>query len=97
MPDLSPEDYERAATELMRLAAGDFQRSVATEEKDRVATCRYFRRGADAGFSHTELIDFLGVSTPSVLDMAGYPDAAAQRVMAMLGIITDEQIQSAKA
>jgi hypothetical protein len=29
--------------------------------------------------------------------MAGYPDAAAQRVMAMLGIITDEQIQSAKA
>ena len=96
MPDLSPEDYERAVTEFTRRAAEDFRRSVATEQEQRAAICRYFRRGADADFSHPQLIDFLGVSTPSVLDMAGYSDAAAQRVMDMLGDITAEQIHSAR-
>lgn len=95
MPELSPEDYERAVTEFMLLAADDFRLSGATEQEQRAAICRYFRRGADADFSHPELIDFLGVSTPSVLDKAGYSDAAAQRVMDMLADITDEQIQSA--
>ena len=95
MPDLSPEDYERAVSEFTRLAADDFRQSAATEQDQRAAICRYFRRGAAADFSHPELIDFLGVSTPSVLDMAGYSDAAAQRVMEILADITDEQIQSA--
>ena len=94
MPDLSPQDYERAVSEFTRLAADDFRPS-ATEQEQRAAICRYFRRGAAVDFSHPELIDFLGVSTPSVLDMAGYSDAAAQRVMEMLAGITDEQIQSA--
>ncbi len=95
MPDLSPADYEQAVREFTRLAADDFSQSAATEQEQRAAICRYFRRGADADFSHPELIDFLGVSTPSVLDMAGYSDAAAQRVMEMLADISDEQIRSA--
>jgi hypothetical protein len=92
MPDLSPEDYERVVSEFMRLAAEDFQRSIATEEEQRAATFRYFRRGADIHLSTPELVDFLGISTPSVLEMAGYSDASAQRVMDMLSDITDEQI-----
>jgi hypothetical protein len=40
------------------------------------------------------LVDFLGVPSPSVLEMAGYSDEAAQRVMEMLAGITDEEIQS---
>jgi hypothetical protein len=95
MPDLSPEDYERAVSEFTRHAADDFRQSAGTEQEQRAAICRYFRRGEAADFSHPELIDFLGVSTPSVLDMAGYSDAAAQRVMEMLADITDEQIRSA--
>lgn len=94
LPDLSPVDYERAVTKFTQLATDDFRRSLATEQEQRAAICRYFRRGADADFSHPELIDFLGVSTPSVLDIAGYSDAAAQRVMEMLADITDEQIQN---
>ena len=92
MQYLSPEDYKRSVTEFTRLAAEDFRHSVATEEEQRAAISRYFLRGADADFSHPELIDFLGVSTPSVLDMAGYSDAAAQRVMHMLADITDKQM-----
>ena len=92
MPDLSPADYERVVREFTRLAAEDFRQSAVTEQQQRAAICRYFRRGAVADFSHGELIDFLGVSSPSVLDMAGYSDEAAQRVMEMLADITDEQI-----
>ena len=95
MPDLSPNDYERVVRDFTRLAADDFRQSAATEQQQRTAICRYFHRGAAADFSHAELIDFLGVSTPSVLDMAGYSDAAAQGVLEMLADITDEEIQSA--
>ena len=95
MPDLPPEDYERAVSDFTRFAADDFRQSAATKQQQRTAICRYFRRGASADFSRAELIDFLGVSTPSVLDMAGYSDSAAQRVMEMLGDITDEEIRGA--
>jgi len=94
MHDFSSEDYERTVSEFTRLAAEDFRPS-ATEYEQRAAIRRYFRRGADVDFSHPELIDFLGVSTPSVLDMAAYSDTAAQRVMEMLADITDEQLRSA--
>jgi hypothetical protein len=93
---LSPTDYERSVGEFVRRAADDFRQSVATEEEQRAAICRYFRRGVAADYSHGELIDFLGVSSPSVLDVAGYADKAAQRVMEMLADITDEGIQSTR-
>jgi hypothetical protein len=96
MPDLSPEDYKRLVGEFTRLAADDFRRSAATEQEQRAALCRYFRRGADADFSHPELIDFLGVSTPSVLDTAGYSHAAAARVMLMLRDMKDDELYGAK-
>jgi hypothetical protein len=84
---------ERSVQEFMRLAAADFRQSTATEQEQRAAICRYFRRGEVADYSHGELIDFLGVSSPSVLDMAGYSDEAALHVMKMLADITDDEIQ----
>jgi hypothetical protein len=97
MSDLSLEDYKRLVGEFTRLAAGDFRRSAATEQEQRAALCRYFRRGADADLSHPELIDFLGVSTPSVLAMAGYSHAGADRVMLMLRDMKDDELYGAKA
>jgi len=87
--------YQRSVREFTRLAADDFRRSAATEQEQREASCCYFRRGAAADYSHAELIDFLGVSSPSVLGMADYSDEAALRVMEMLADITDKEIQSA--
>ena len=52
------------------------------------ACCRYFESGEHEGISHGELIDFLGVSSPSVLDRAGYSDKEALRVMELLRLIT---------
>jgi len=87
--------YVRSVTELMRLTADDFRQSATTEREQRAALCRYLRRGSVEDLSTGELVDFLGVSSPSVLEMAGYSDEAAQRVMEMLADITEEQIQSA--
>src|SRR5438552_3827068 len=54
--------------------------------------CHYFESGEREGISHGELIDFLGISSPSVLDRAGYSDSEAQRVMKSLVLITyDDQ------
>ena len=94
-PDLSPQDYERAVREFTRKAEDDFRQSAASEPEQRSAICRYFRRGADADFSNAELIDFLGISAPSVLDMAGYPEAAASRVMEMLRDMKDDELYGA--
>ena len=95
---MSPADeYERSDSEynaFMRLAADDFRQSAATEQEQRAAIFRYFRRRFAARYANGELIDYLGISSPSVLGMADYPDDAAQRVMDMLADITDEAIQS---
>ena len=50
--------------------------------------CHYFESGEREGISHGELIDFLGISSPSVLDRAGYSDSEAQRFVEALTLIT---------
>jgi hypothetical protein len=90
MDELSPQQYKRLVDDFTREAADDFRRAGPSIEEQRRACVRYFRRGHSVGLSHPELIDFLGVSTPSVLDKAGYSDEDSQRVMDMLADISDE-------
>ena len=56
-----------------------------------------FRRGAVIGLSQSELIDALGLDIPSVLDTAGYPPEVAERIMDLIGQISDEEIQNSVA
>jgi hypothetical protein len=62
----------------------------------RTAVCRYLKQGAGAGFSTGELVDWLGVSSPSLLSQAGYLDAEAAEVMDVLGLITDQEIEQTR-
>ena len=75
-------------------AAGDFRTCVESLEEQRRACCRYFRRGSMVGLSQSELIDSLALAAPSILDTAGYPPEAAERVMEMIGGISDEEIHT---
>jgi hypothetical protein len=90
MDELAPEQYERLVDEVTREATDDFRRAGQRIEEQRQACVRYFSRGHKAGLSHPELIDFLGVSSPSILDKAGYSDEDSQRVMDMLADMSDE-------
>jgi hypothetical protein len=82
-------------TRLVQSAAEDLRRSTSAQEL-RTALCRYLRRGAIAGFSTGELVDFLGVSSPSVLDQAGYTEQQAEEAMRVLAAISEEEISSAE-
>lgn len=90
MVETSPEEYGRLVHAITREAADEFRQAAGSVDEQRRACVRYFRRGRAAGLSHAELIDLLGVSTPSVLDRAGYSDEDSQRVMDMLAHISDE-------
>ena len=75
--------------------AGDFRSCTESFEEQRRACCRYFKRGTLIGLSQQELIDSLALSVPSVLESAGYSADAAERVMDMIGGISDEEIRNA--
>jgi hypothetical protein len=92
--DLSPEAYSALVNKVSKEAADDFRRAKNQKER-KLACCRYFKKGALAGLPHPELIDFLGVSSPSILELAGYPDDEAQDVMDALATISDEEIENA--
>ena len=92
--DLSPEAYDALVDRVSKEAAAEFRRTK-TEQEKKLACCRYFKRGDLAGLSRPELIDFLGVSTPSILELSGYSDDEAQEVMDALAEISEEEIENA--
>lgn len=75
-------------------SVGDFRNCAESLDGQRQACCRFFRRGLLVGLAQSELIDSLALSAPSVLDSAGYPPEAAERVMEMIGGISDDEIQN---
>lgn len=86
------EDREELLRNFALESAGEFRICAESLEDQRRACCRYFRRGALVGLTQSELIDSLALSAPSVLETAGYPPEAAERVMEMIGGISDEEI-----
>lgn len=78
---------DRTATEL-REARGDAVRQ-------RQALCRYYGRGYRAHLTPGELIDFLGVDTPSILDRAGYTATEGEELMRLSDDLTDDEIAGA--
>jgi hypothetical protein len=83
-----PPDYLERIERVCSAATAEF-RSCRDDLIAQVGVCcRYFENGEREGISHGELIDFLGISSPSVLDHAGYSASEAQRVMEALTLIT---------
>ena len=82
-----PSDYGERIERVCSGAASEFRACPSDLLSQLRVCCRYFQRGEYEGISHGELIDFLGVSSPSVLDRAGYSNEQAQRVMDALRFI----------
>jgi len=83
--------------EIKRVMDSSVQEFIACKRKDsslRIVIARYLAKGRFAGISQGELIDFLGVSSPSVLDFAGYTDIEQDQVMTLLGKLSDEEIKA---
>jgi hypothetical protein len=88
------EDRDELVKNFALESAGEFRACAESFEEQRRACCRYFRRGAMVDLSQSDLIDLLALGSPCVLETAGYPPEAAERVMEMIGGISDEEIQN---
>ncbi len=78
--------------EFITTAIEDFKAALEDPEQQRQACCRYLKRGVRAGVAQDDLIHRLGLSAPSILDLAGYSAELADNVMATLKTISDEEI-----
>lgn len=56
----------------------------SSESEFRTAIQAFFERGKEEGFSEPELIDYLGISSPSILSLAGLSDDEELSVMTLL-------------
>ncbi len=95
--DEIPSSYDLRLKEFMVDSARDFAESAGSYAEQRMALCWFLRRGAEEDFSETELKELLGVSSPCVLSLAGYSEAATRQVMEMLGDITKDEIDTARS
>jgi hypothetical protein len=76
-----------ALDQFIHKAALRFVEAKGQPESIRKVLIDYLRAGDAVGCSHAELIDFLGVSTPSVLDLAEYSDPEQESVMQLLATL----------
>jgi len=76
----------------LRTQANLFRRAGASDESLRLATLQYIKSGLVLGLSQGELIDYLGVSSPSVLEAAGLNEVLQQKAMQLLGTIADHEL-----
>ena len=73
-----------------------FKGVAASTVELRRALAIYLARGKICGVSQEELIDYLGISTPTVLELSGFSDSQQEYAMFLLGELTDTEIQDAK-
>ena len=83
-----PADYDDRIERVCARAADELRSCRDDVLAQLRVCCHYFESGDREGISHGELVDFLGVSSPSVLDRAGYSDQEALRAMELLHLIT---------
>jgi hypothetical protein len=88
----SDADYTGFVEWLSNLTATELRGAKGDPEKQTLALCWYYKRGERANLTAGELIDFLGVSSPSILGKAGYTDEEGDAVMEISDAITDDDL-----
>ena len=96
MADLPLHEYAGRIERISDIAASDFRRAIGDSAAQREACCRYFKTGYQANLSAAELLDFLAVSSPSILDLAGYSEDQVQSIMDVVARLTEDEIASAQ-
>lgn len=94
-PEPTEEEYTDFVNWLSGTAASELRAAKGDPEQQKQALCRYYKRGEKANLTAGELVDFLGVSTPSILDMAGYTDEEADAVMELSSTLCEDIVVSA--
>jgi hypothetical protein len=80
---MNAKEYEHKVNDLYSWASALF-RTRQNDASILEAALIYFNKGEQEGFSTGELVDFLGVSSPSVLSAAGFSDDEEIRIMELI-------------
>ena len=80
----SDADYFAFVEWLSERTVEELKSAKGSGERQNEALRRYFETGEKANVTAGELVDFLCVSAPSLLDRAGYDGAEADDVMSIL-------------
>ena len=83
-------------TELQAQATSDLRAAHGREDSVRDAILSYLREGYQLGLTAGELTDFFCVSTPSIVEEAGYADADGDVVVALFDQIHDQLLNTNK-
>ncbi len=86
--------YEAKLEKLINWGAHQFKECDRNESALLIVLTKYMAFGMKLEFTPGELIDFLGVSTPSILGLAGYTDSELIYVMELLSKLSDEEIKN---
>ncbi len=92
--DDSDENYFRFVEWLENVTVSELSQAKGNTKEEKKACLRYFKRGYQANLTGGELIDFLGVSYPSILDRAGYSDEESSIFFEMSDALTQEEIEN---
>lgn len=88
----SDDDYFAFVEWLSDLTAGELRRAKGDRAQQKQALCRYYKRGNKANLAISALIDYLGVSSPSIIDMADYSDDEGDALMQISDSLTESEI-----
>ena len=93
--DSSDEDYFLFVARLSDLTVAELRGARGNPEAQKQVLCLYYKLGLRANLSKGELIDFLAVSSPTILDLAEYTDEEGDALMRFSDGLTDEEIAKA--
>ena len=91
--DESDENYFAYVAWLSKRTAADLRSVKGNAQQQKLALCRYYKRGEQANLTAGELIDFLGGSSPSILDMAEYTDEEGGALFVISDNLTEDDIR----
>jgi hypothetical protein len=74
--------------------ASELREARGNMDQQKAVLCRYYKRGMRANMTAGELIDFLGVSSPSILERAELTEEESAVVMTISDRLTDTEIES---
>ena len=92
--EVSDEDYSDFVAYLSEWTKHELEQARGDAVAEKQVLCRYYKRGERAQLTASELIDFLAVSTPNIIEEAGYDDEECARLMAISDSLTEEEIAS---
>lgn len=90
----SDAEYSQFVEWLSEHVAVELRDAQGDAHQQKMVLCRYYKRGLKANLTAAELIDFLGVSTPSILDRAGFTDEEGDTLMAISDRLTEAEIEA---